>query len=69
MTSRVFLMLKIFGGPFSLAQIQAPVGRECWGSGYSFRACCRLGDEVDDGHKGKGGHSKYSRIAVDLFLF
>ena len=64
MTSQVFLMLffpvfwKIFGGPFSLAQIQAPVGRECWGSGYSFRACCRLGDEVDDGHKGKGGHSK-----------
>eukprot|EP00435_Cladocopium_sp_Y103_P020269 s2199_g4.t3 len=26
----------------------APVGRECWTNGYSFRACCRLGDEEED---------------------
>ena len=29
------------------AQAPAPVGRDCWTNGYSFRACCRLGDEVD----------------------
>jgi len=34
-------------------EIQAPVGRECWGSGYSFRACCRLGDEEEDLSEGR----------------